>query len=60
MKPNNEVELQKIFGPMSLSSGEHFRSTEVFQIFVVGDDIYWRGGTLKIVSLSATTQMELQ
>ena len=35
---------------MSLSLGEQFRSAEVFQIFVVGDDIYWRGRTLEIVS----------
>ena len=41
MEPNNEVELQKVFGPVSLSLGEQFCSTEVFQIFVVGNNIYW-------------------
>jgi len=50
VKHNNEVKLQNIFGPTSLSSGEQFRSTEIFQIFVVSDNIYWQGGTLKIVS----------
>jgi len=50
MEPNNEVELQKVFGPTSLSSGEQFCSAEIFQIFVVGGDIYWQGRTLEIVS----------
>ena len=35
---------------MSLASREYFGRGEVDEIFVVGDDVNWRGGTLQIVS----------
>jgi len=50
MKPNNKVEFQKVFRPTSLSSGEQFFGTELFQFFVISNNIYRQGRTLKIVS----------
>ena len=35
---------------MDLSSGEEFGDHEIFKIFVVCDDVYWRSWTFKVVS----------
>ena len=47
---DDEVELQQIFGPTDLSSSEEFGGCEIFEIFVVGDDVNWRSRTFEVVS----------
>ena len=47
---DDEVELQHIFKPLNLLSGEEFGGRKIFKIFVVGDDIDWRSQTFKVVS----------
>ena len=47
---DDEVELQQIFRPSDLSSGEEFGGRKVFEIFVVGDDFNQRSQTFEVVS----------
>ena len=47
---DDKVELQQIFGPSNLSSGEEFGGHKVFEIFVVGDAVNWRSWTFEVVS----------
>ena len=47
---DDKVELQQIFGPSDLLSGEEFGGHKVFEIFVVGDDVDRRSRTFEVVS----------
>ena len=46
---DNEVELGKVLGPMSLSSGQDFSSGEIFQVLVIHDNIDWSTRTFEEV-----------
>ena len=47
---DDEVELQQMFGPLDLLSGEKFGGRKIFEIFVVGDDVNQRTQTFEVVS----------
>ena len=44
------IKLTRVFRPMCLSAIQNFNGGEVFQVFVVGDYVYWVQSTTKIVS----------
>ena len=50
VETDDKAELQQIFRPMDLSSGEEFHGCEIFEVFVVRDDINQRSWTFKVVS----------
>ena len=50
MEADDKVKLREEFRPTSLSMSKDLGSGEVLQVLVVGDNIDWKGGTLKVVS----------
>ena len=47
---DDKVELQQIFRPTDLLSGEQFSGYKIFEIFVVSDDVDRRSWTFQVVS----------
>ena len=50
VETDDVVELQQIFGPLDLSSGEECGGCKIFKIFVVGDDVDQRSWAFEVVS----------
>ena len=50
VEANDEVELQQIFRPTDLLSGEEFCGHKIFKIFVVSDNVDQRSQAFKVVS----------
>ncbi len=53
MEADNEVELGKEFRPLRLVAVQKLSCGEIFEIFVVGDDINGSCGTFKVVAPNA-------
>ena len=47
---DDEVELRQEFRPSCLASCEQFCCGEVFQVLVVGDNVYWLGHAFQVMS----------
>ena len=45
-----EVEVGQVNKPTRLTAVKHLGLTEIGQVLVVGEDLYWEGGTMKIVA----------
>ena len=52
-EPNSQIELSKVFGPSRLSASEEFRSREILQVLVVGNDVDRGTGAFEIVTPSS-------
>ena len=45
-----QVKVREVDEPTSLSSVEVLGGTEVGEVFVIGEDLYWEGGSMEVVS----------
>ena len=45
-----EVEVSKVNKPTCLAAVKHLGLTEIGQVLVVGEDLYWEGGTMEIMA----------
>jgi hypothetical protein len=47
---DNEIELVEVFRPTGLSTGEHLRSSEILEVFVICNDVDRNGGTFEVMT----------